>query len=161
MNSRLPIAGLGMLLALMAGGCSRTGGGGVKGGDQIPAKTLDQAIGEAIGDPTTCVLLADPATGKILYRYGQVFNCVRGLPACDRPGYLTATQALKLATTPGGREKSCHSVPDGSRSVGWAEGEAVGTKRPLIYSAVMEGQRALPGHEIAARLGDAFSDSGL
>jgi hypothetical protein len=126
----------------------------------LPSTALDQYIAEGIGDPSTCVLLADPATGKVLYRYGEVFNCVRGLPACDRPGDLTATVALKLAT-PAGRAASCASVPDGSRTVGWTEGVAAGTKRPLIYSAVMEGQRALPGREMAARLGDAFSSAGL
>jgi hypothetical protein len=31
----------------------------------------------------------------------------------------------------------------------------------MIYSAVMEGQRALPGHEMNARLFDAFEAAGL
>jgi hypothetical protein len=147
-------------LALLAA-CSKPAANSPAQNDpHLPAAALDQYIAEGIGDPSTCVLLADPATGKVLYRYGEVFNCVRGLPACDRPGDLTATVALKLAT-PAGRAASCGSVPDGSRTVGWTEGVAAGTKRPLIYSAVMEGQRALPGREMAARLGDAFSSAGL
>jgi hypothetical protein len=36
-----------------------------------------------------------------------------------------------------------------------------GSKRDLIYSAVMEGDRALPGQEMMARLGDAFGSAGL
>ena len=142
-----------------AWGCSKSAGGGAAGG--LPTGALDQAIGRAIGDPSTCLLLADRATGKVLYRYGESFNCVRGVPACDRPGYLSATQALTLAATPGGRGASCPSVADGSRSVGWAEGVARGRRTNLVYSAVMEGQTALPGHEMAARLDDAFRKAGL
>ncbi len=53
-----------------------------------PAAKLDALIGDYIGDPTTCVLIADRASGKVLYKYGANFNCVRALPACDRPGTL-------------------------------------------------------------------------
>ena len=35
------------------------------------------------------------------------------------------------------------------------------TKRDLIYSAVMEGQRALPGEEMTARLQGAFQQAGV
>ncbi|HEX4741978.1 MAG TPA: hypothetical protein VH353_11660 [Caulobacteraceae bacterium] len=128
---------------------------------RLPSNALDQGIGSGIGDPTTCVLIADKTTGKVLYQYGELFNCVRGLPACDRPGVLSARQALAFAKLPEGRETSCPSVPDGSRMVGWAQG-SVGSKSPnLVYSAVMEGQKALPGHEMAARLSDAFQNAGL
>jgi hypothetical protein len=123
---------------------------------------LDSQIGTAVGDPSTCVLLADRASGQVIYRYGDDFNCTRALPACDAPGTLTAKDALKFAAQPGGRMASCPSVADGSRTVGWAEGPVQSvTKRDLIYSAVMEGQRALPGHEINARLFDAFQKAGL
>lgn len=150
------------LAALLGPGCSKLGVGAAHGrGAKLPTAALDQAIAQGIGDPDTCVLLADPATGKILYRYGEAFNCVRGLPACDRPGYLTATQALKLSAAAGGRQASCNSIPDGSRTVGWAEGTTTSAKHPLLYSAVMEGQTALPGHEMAARLADAFSGLGI
>jgi hypothetical protein len=127
----------------------------------LPVDSLDHAIADAIGDPATCVLLADATTGKILYRYGAQFNCVRGVPACDRPGFMSATQALSLAATPGGRGASCASQPDGSRTVGWAEGRATSRRRTLLYSAMMEGQTAMPGHEIAARLQGAFERAGL
>ncbi|MBV8683772.1 MAG: hypothetical protein JO111_12935 [Caulobacteraceae bacterium] len=130
-------------------------------GHHLPSAALDQGIGTGIGDPTTCVLIADKTTGKVVYQYGELFNCVRGLPACDRPGVLSGRQALAFANQPQGRETSCNSVPDGSRTVGWAEG-LVGSRSPnLEYSAVMEGQKALPGHEMAARLADAFQNAGL
>lgn len=128
---------------------------------RLPSTALDQAIGATIGDPTTCVLIVDRATGKTIYSYNAGFNCVRGLPACDRPGVLSAKQALAFASLPGGREVSCNSLPDGSRTVGWAAGRVKSAKHDFIYSAVMEGQRALPGHEMGSRLDDDFANAGL
>lgn len=128
---------------------------------KLPSDALTQAIGTSIGDPSTCVLIAERATGKTVYSYNDGFDCVRGLPACDRPGYLNARQALAYAALPGGRMASCNSVPDGSRTVGWAEGKVPSQKHDFIYSAVMEGERALPGHEMAARLEEAFSNVGI
>ena len=148
--SRAPVA---CALALLAGACSP---GGPKG---VPPSQLDTQVGLAIGDPATCLILADAATGKVVYRYGSDFNCDRALPACDTPGTLTARTALGFAAR--GRLASCPSVPDGSRTVGWAEGRVQSTKRNLVFSAVMEGQRALPGHEMNARLYDAFQAAGL
>lgn len=147
------IASWGLLLILAA--CARPMGG------SLPQGALDGAIGKAIGDPTTCVLLADRATGKVVYTYGQLFNCQRGLPACDRKGFLSAQGSLSLADTPSPRHASCPSSADGSRSVGWAEGRVVSAHRSLVYSAVMEGDRALPGEEMAARLEGAFQAAGL
>jgi hypothetical protein len=128
---------------------------------KLPTNALDQAIESAIGDPSTCVLIIDRATGKTVYSYNAGFNCVRGLPACDRPGNLNARQALAFATLPEGRRTSCNSVADGSRTVGWAAGRVNSKGHDYIYSAVMEGDRALPGQEMAARLADAFSNAGL
>jgi hypothetical protein len=130
-------------------------------GAGLPSDALDHAIAVRIGDPTTCVLVADRSSHKVLYRYGEPFNCERGLPACDRPGVLSAEAALALAMGPQVRAASCASVADGSRSVGWAEGPVRAGSRPLIYSAVMEGERALPGREMSARLDDAFARAGL
>jgi hypothetical protein len=157
------VRGAGAFIALMGGAglalcaCSKPPAA-ARG---LSADALDAAIGPTIGDPTTCVLLADPASGKIVYRYGQMFNCERPLPACDRQGTLTGKTALARAVTPGGRTASCPSTSDGSRSVGWAEGRTQDTRRDLIFSAVMEGQRALPGQEMAARLADAFQQAGV
>jgi len=127
----------------------------------LQTSQLDNQIANAIGDPSTCVLLADARTGQVVYRYGDDFNCVRALPACDRPGSLTATQALGLATHPGGRAASCYTTPDHTSMVGWAEGRVQGAKRDLIYSAVMEGPRALPGNWMQSRLAGAFQSAGL
>jgi hypothetical protein len=144
------------LLAIAAlAGC------GPKSGQGLHTNQLDNRIAAAVGDPSTCVLLADGKTGQVVYRYGDDFNCTRLLPACDSSAVMNAHAALKFAAQPGGRMQSCNSVADGSRTVGWAEGKVASTKRNLIYSAVMEGQRALPGHEINARLYDAFQKAEL
>jgi hypothetical protein len=148
--------------ALALSACVKPAGSARPAGADLPAGALDHYIGDVIGDPTTCVVIAERATRKIVYRYGQVFNCVRGLPACDRPGTMSTQNALALADTADGRGASCPSSPDGTRRVGWAEGRVAGaTRRDLVYSAVMEGQRALPGQEIMARLDEAFANAGL
>ncbi len=146
---------LGVAVALALGACAKSGAGGGAG---LPSDALETAIGGTIGDPTTCVLVVDQASHKTLYQYGQSFNCARPYPACDRPGSLTAKTAIPLAAN-GGRAASC-VLPSGD-SVGWAEGPTAVPKRSLMYSAVMSGPRALPGHEIAARLADVFSNVGL
>jgi hypothetical protein len=143
------------LAVLAVGACTPRSGQG------LPHSQLDTLVAQAIGDPSTCLLLADAKTGAVVYRYGDAFNCARALPQCDAPGTMNATAALQFATRPGGRMQSCPSTPDGSRSVGWAEGRVPSTSRDLVYSAVMEGQNALPGHEINARLYDAFQKAGL
>jgi len=145
------------VLAVAAGLCAC----GPHGPQGVPPTQLDTQIASAIGDPTTCLLLADGATGKVVYQYGVNFNCDRTLPACDKPGVMNAREALKYATQTGGRMASCASLPDGSRRVGWVEGRVQSNKHNLVFSAVMEGQRALPGHEMNARLYDAFQAAGL
>jgi uncharacterized Zn-binding protein involved in type VI secretion len=134
---------------------------GPKSGQGLHKNQLDNLIAAAVGDPSTCVLLADGKTGQVVYRYGDDFNCTRPLPACDSSATMNAHAALKFAAQPGGRMQSCNSVANGSRTVGWAEGKVASTRRDLSFSAVMEGQNALPGHEINARLYDAFQKAGL
>ena len=149
---------IGVVGSLLLTGCAKPAGSAAGG---LPGDALDHAIGDAIGDPTTCVVIAERATRKIVYRYGERFNCLRGLPACDRPGVISAENALALADTADGRGASCSSSADGTRRVGWAEARIAGPKRDLIYSAVMEGERALPGQEMMARLAEAFANAGL
>ena len=148
-----PVAAL-AIFAILAG-CTQAKGPG------LPADPLDQAIGGAIGDPTTCVIIADRATHKAVYTYGENSNCARALPACDRPGLSSAKAALTFADTADGRGASCPTAADGSRSVGWAEGRIVSMRGNWIYSAVMEGETALPGQEMSARLTQAFHNAGL
>ena len=151
------------LLLLTLAACGPIGGaaGVAAGGGGLPSEALDTAIGRSIGDPTTCVLIANRADRKVLYRYGDGFNCARGLPACDRPGTLSAQQALAFADGEG-RHASCNSNASGDRTVGWAQGKVASShQRDLIYSAMMEGQRTLPGIEMSARLDEVFRHAGL
>ncbi len=132
-----------------------------RNGPSFPSDALDRTIAASIGDPDTCVVIADRTTGKTVYTYGESFNCARRLPACDRPGQLTANAALALAKGAEPRTASCPSNASASRMVGWSAGRVSSPNRDLIYSAVMEGERALPGQEMSARLTQAFGDAGL
>ena len=123
----------------------------------VPSARLNEQIARLVGDPSLCVLLADRATGEIVYRYGQPSNCMVQLPACDRNVSVTAEDQLRTASAEP-HYASCDSAP--GRRVGWASGPAAG-RRQLNYSAVMESDRALPGREIDARLHDAFLNAGL
>ena len=138
------------------GGCSMRGMA-----SNMPTDALDHAIGDAVGDPTTCVIIAERTTRKTIYTYGESSNCARELPACDRPGTLSANKALALADKPDDRGASCPSNDDGSRRVGWAEGRVNSKRGNWIYSAMMEGEKTLPGQEILARLALAFKKAGL
>src|SRR5260221_2233681 len=130
-------------------------------GRGLDKNAIDDAIAQAIGDPDTCVLLADRATKAVVYRYGEHMTCARSLPACDRAGKITVEDALVFAQTPDGRAASCASNPEVTRGVASAVGRVDSDKHDLIYSAVMEGQRALPGREIAVRLQDALAKAGV
>ena len=155
MTRLLHIAGPIVTCALILGACAKPAG------NTLLSDALDSAIGPAIGDPSTCVILAERVGGKAVYQYGQDSNCTRALPACDRPGTLSAKSALALADTADGRRASCPSDAAATRSVGWAQGRVAAAKRDLVFSAVMEGERALPGREMSSRLADAFSKAGL
>jgi len=151
----VPVVGL-ILLAL--GACSP---GAPKGVDK---ETLDAAVSRAIGDPATCLLIAEQGSGKLVYRYNSRIACDRSLPACAAPGagkpQQTINQLLK-ATLKDGQDRtlSCSSTVDASRGVGWASGPIPG--KGLIYAAMMEGDRAFPGRMMADRLARAFKDAGL
>ena len=153
---RGPIAAL--AVCLLAGACSS----GLKGVDEA---ALNDAVGKAIGDPSTCVLLLDHS-GKTLWRYGTHMTCARDLPTCGKPGETMTIDDLAKAAAKGDEIAiSCPSTPDGLRSVGWASGPVQSAPKahhpPLVFAAVMEGERALPGREITARLNEAFSNAGL
>ena len=135
----------------------------IKGVDEA---ALADAVGQAIGDPGTCVILVDKSA-KVVWRYGTHMTCARSLPACEGGG-TTTVQALANAAAQGGETAmSCDAAPDGSRTVGWASGPVPANPKakhePLFFSAVMEGEpdRTLPGREIRARLEGVFAEVGL
>jgi len=128
----------------------------------VDEQQLSNAVGRAIGGPNTCVLLADKA-GKVVWTGGGYITCARNLPTCDG-ATTTAQTVLEGAIGKPARFVSCPSGP-GVNTVGWAMGPApVGEGKPdhgLFYIAVMEGERALPGREVQARVEEAFEKAGL
>ena len=116
---------------------------------------LDAAVSKAIGDPATCVLIGEVGSARLLYRYNSVTACDRELPSCSGPGTTRIGDVLKAtAKDRQPRMLSCNSTPDASRGVGWASGPIAGTD--LVYAAMMESDRALPGRIMADRLSSAF-----
>ena len=144
------------LAALTLAACSP---GAPKGVDK---DTLDAAISRAIGDPASCLLIAEQASGKLVYRYNTHTACARALPACNGASNATQTidQLLKVTEKDGqAHTLSCSSTADASRGVGWAAGPIPG--KGLVYAAMMEGDRAFPGRMMADRLSNAFKAAGL
>jgi hypothetical protein len=142
-------------LGLALGACSP---GAPKGVDK---DKLDEAVGGAIGDPATCVLIAEEPSGKVVYQFNNHIACGRSLPTCAAPG---ATQTLRqlLKATEADRQPrmaSCTWPNDPSRGISWAAGPLPG--KNLTYAALMEGARALPGRMMAERLEDAFKSAGV
>lgn len=152
-------AGVGLALAgltaLVSAGCSPGAPEGVE------KATLDAEVSDAIGDPTSCVLIAEKDTGDVVYRYNTNTVCARSLPSCQGETAWTVGELLELTRQDGQvRMLSCYTAADRSRSVGWASGP-VAARPSLAYAAVMEGDRAFPGRMIADRLANAFEDAGL
>jgi hypothetical protein len=121
---------------------------------------LNEAVSDAIGDPQTCMLIGRQKTGEVVWRYNTHTACARALPACDRPGARTVGELLTMTAKDGQpRTLSCNSRADASRGVGWASGVIQG--RGLVYAAVMEGERALPGRIMAEKVEGALQDGGF
>jgi hypothetical protein len=149
-------------LALAAGALCACGPSAPKGVDK---EKLDEAVSKAIGDPASCLLIAEQASGRLVYRYNSHIACDRELPACDAKGMRSIDQLLAATRKDGQpRQLSCYSTADASRGVGWASGVLPGPtpgKEPLVYAAMMEGDRSFPGRMMAERLDNAFARVGL
>lgn len=117
----------------------------------VSETALSEAIGAAIGDPATCVVLAD-TDGRILYRYQALAACARALPTCADPASRTAEDLAKLAARGHAEQSTCGPAS-------WAAGPT--PREGVVYAAVMEGERALPGREIARRLEGVFARTGF
>jgi hypothetical protein len=154
---RAAIPCLAVLLLLAA--CDKPAPGGV----DIDA--LNNEVASAVGDPATCVVLAEKATGKVVYRLGEPRICRREFTDCRTPpAILSADALLQLAVKGDERAESC-DIQNGESRVGWASGPVTtgaGAKHgPLVYAVNMEGVNALPGREIKARLEPALAKAGL
>ncbi|MDG2523076.1 hypothetical protein P7B02_16190 [Caulobacter segnis] len=124
----------------------------------VDAELLAQEIGNAIGSDSTCVLFARAGgSGQVVHRYGTHLTCGRTLPSCEG-GSVTAADMLQRAAKGDVLSLSCDTRVEDARTVGWATGRVAqtGPARDLVYVAVMEGDRALPGREIRTRIEAAF-----
>lgn len=138
------IAGVMAGLALVA--CSPKAPAGVDAGE------LAQAVGQAVGDPGTCVILAQTGSGKVLWRSAKSYVCSRTLPSCVSAKEISV-EALAASAANGA------VLVTGCSNIGWAAGP---TRRDgVVFAAVMQGDKALPGIEIARRLDKAFERAGL
>jgi hypothetical protein len=127
----------------------------------VEEAALDEAVGRAIGDPYTCVLIGEIPSGRIVYRFGTHAVCGRELPACDRPALQTVQDLMRgiAETKTVAVTRSCASDAAGARSVAWAAGTLRGGA--LAYAAAMEGETAPPGLVVAEKLKGAFARVGL
>jgi hypothetical protein len=147
-EAALAVAAASLAAAFLAG-CSP---GAPPGVDR---DALDAAISKAVGDPNTCVLIAEAGSGKRYYRYNSATTCAKEFAACDQPGTRKLDALLDaVAKDRQPRQLSCNTEADASRGVGWAAGPIAGTS--LVYAAMMEGDRAFPGRMMADRLDGAF-----
>ena len=137
------------MAALSLAACSATAPPGVD------REQLDAAVSRAIGDPNSCLLIAQAGTGKAYYRYNTHTACDREFPSCEGVEKTKLGKLLnRTVETRAPVQLSCDSLGDGSRGVGWAAGPIAGTD--LVYAALMEGDRAFPGRMMADRLEGAF-----
>ena len=121
----------------------------------VDREQLDAAVSRAIGDPNSCLLIAQADTGKRYYRYNTHTACDQELPSCEGVEKTKLAKLLnRTVQTRAPVQLSCDSKADGSRGVGWAAGPIAGTD--LVYAAMMEGDRAFPGRMMADRLEGAF-----
>lgn len=144
-----------VLAALALGACSPTAPKGVS------KEALDTAVGDAIGDPNTCVLIGKAGSGQTVYQYGTHVSCGKAWPVCAGADSRTPQALLKDTARAGAPlQASCRSNADGSRGVGWSAGPVEG-HTDLVYVAVMEGASTPPGVIIADKLKSAFRRAGL
>lgn len=147
--------GLAVALAVCAG---LLGACAPKAPAGVDKNVLDEAISQAIGDPGTCVLIAEK--GEVIYQYGTHMVCGRVLPTCEGEATQTLADLLKAAPAAGdAKTASCRSNPEKTRIVAWAAGPVTG--RGYVYAAVMEGDLTPPGIVIADKLKTAFRRAGL
>jgi len=158
MRSRRPPRALsGAILALPILALAACGPQAPKGVDKAK---LDEAVSDAIGDAASCLIIAERATGKVVYRYNTATVCARQLPSCEGPAAHAVKDLLDETLKDGQpRRLSCSTTADSSRGVGWASG--VLPQKGLVYAAVMEGKRSFPGLMMADRLDGRFKDLGL
>jgi hypothetical protein len=145
------------VLAWAALALSACAPGAPKGVDK---EKLDEAVSDAVGDPATCLMIAEQPTGKMVYRYNTATACDRALPSCEGAGQRKLKDLLDEVAKDGQRrEVSCNTTADASRGVSWLA--APTGRKGLVYAAVMEGTRTFPARMMADRIEPRLHDLGL
>ena len=152
-----PWSAVGLVLTLTLIGCAP------KAPKGIDAAVLDEAIGNAIGDPTACLIIVKKGSGETAYQYGSNLNCTAQIPVCTAPGQTSVKALAKAAAAGESRASSC-ALTGGEGGAGYTSGP-VPTAKPqyqdLAYAASINGKRYLPGIEMQARLDGAFKKAGF
>ena len=146
-SNALPKAALVVLCAVALASCAP------KPPKGVDEEALSSAIGDAIGDPNTCVVLADAKSGKVIWKYQALNECGRRLPACSASGTRTTIDLARLVAENHG------SVSEGCENVSWAAGPT--PRAGVVYASVMQGKRALPGMVMADKLDNVFKSTGF
>lgn len=141
-----------LLVSLALAGC------GPKAPEGVDKRVLDTAVNQAVGDPGTCVLIAEQGGGQV-YRFGTHAVCGRKLPDCAGGAVRTAGDLLDRAARADKVETSSCASPNPGRRVAWAWGPIAGA--PYGYAAVMEGPNTPPGIVVDDKLQSAFRKAGL
>lgn len=149
MTARLTLA---FLIPLALAAC------GPKAPEGVDQRVLDAAINQAVGDPGTCVLIAE-AGGRQVYRFGTHAVCGRKLPDCAAGAVRTAGDLLDRAARADKLETASCASPTAGRRVAWAWGPIAGA--PYAYAAVMEGPNTPPGIVVDDKLQAAFRRAGV
>lgn len=127
----------------------------------VDPDALKAAVGDAVGDPNTCVLIAEAGTGRGVWRYGTSRACGLAWPACSGAEVRTVEQLMKTTGREGAEIwASCPSNADQSRTVAWAAGPVPG-RQELVFTAVMEGAKTPPGIVLGDKLRGALERGGL
>lgn len=127
----------------------------------VDPDALKASVGDAVGDPNTCVLIAEAGTGRSVWRYGASRACGLAWPACSGTEVRTVEQLMKTAGREGAEIwASCPSNADRSRTVAWAAGPVPG-RQELVFTAVMEGAKTPPGIVLGDKLRSALERGGL
>jgi hypothetical protein len=114
---------------------------------------LANAIAGAIGDPNTCVVLAKAPGGQVMWEHQLFAECNRALPSCEEDGGTQTARDLARRAAAG------EVVRIGCSNLSWAAGPT--PREGVVYAALMQGERALPGREIARRLEGVFERTGF
>ncbi|MDP3659640.1 hypothetical protein [Phenylobacterium sp.] len=126
----------------------------------VDQTALTDAISGAVGDPSTCLLVAEAASGRVIYRYNTHMVCARQLAACDAPDSRRVGDLLKAVAADGrSRASTCDNPKDAARTIAWSAGPVTGRK--LVYAAVMDGERTFPSRIMTERIDAALRNAGL